>query len=313
MHSEIMQRETTYYGESSCSATLKSGKPCSNRAYYSTDAGELVCGVHRKGRATVELRKRPEAELTAIRADKKQAGDDAIETCRLANVAAGRRGSVALYRMRMMRAVPDLPGYRRVYPNYKHQDRRDGLGCARLSPMSLGPVRHGQPGLPDALNVENFHQGSKLFREEVSENGNPLPRYYNNRRDFYLDPVPHRHKYKGTGSNKNVPLCFIWVAKDGEEHRLSYVESRQFYCNFYERLARQEPDYTRLEQLLARGVNLQLCGYDAHPPGENQSVEEMYLDATKPFGHERVLYAMLTCARGDEESLPWRKHKTFDF
>lgn len=38
--------------------------------------------------------------------------------------------------------------------------------------------------------------------------------------------------------------------RDGQERRLSYVDSRQFYCNFYERLASQKSDFKRLVELM---------------------------------------------------------------
>jgi len=171
---------------------------------------------------------------------------------------------------------------------------------------------HGQPGLPLALNIENFHQGSKCFREEtLPDSDDPSPLYYENRLRFYGDAVPHRHKYKGDGANKNAPLYFVWVDRDGKDHRLTYVESRQFYCTFYERLAGVQQDYAKLRDMIAGGTDVCICGYDAAPLGPGETIADAYLDASKPFGHERVLYAMLTVA--DPELLPWRQHKTFDF
>jgi hypothetical protein len=98
------------------------------------------------------------------------------------------------------------------------------------------------------------------------------------------------------------------VDKDKKEHRLNYIQSRQFYCTFYERLASVEPDFTKLQQLKDTGTNLQIIGYDAHPIVG--IVEDAYLDPSAPFGHELVLYTMLT---EEPANWPWRKHKTFDF
>jgi hypothetical protein len=146
----------------------------------------------------------------------------------------------------------------------------------------------------------------------MNKEGKPGPLYYENRKNFYTDPVPHRHKYIGTDPrNKNIPKFFVWVDRDGKEHHLTYVESRQFYCTFYDRLARVQPAYARLCRMIDRGTNVEICGYDAHPLAKDETIEDAYLDPTKPFGHERVLYAMLVTA--DENELPWRKHKTFDF
>jgi hypothetical protein len=317
---EHQHQEEYFHGEQPCGATYKQGAPCRNHAYFRAETDDdpplLLCGVHAKQAECAALPKRSAADKRRQASERQQTEQADIERARSENVRAGRRGSVTLTRMFRMRAVPALPGRTKVFPNYRHQNRSDGIGCASLSPMSLGPVEHGQPDLPPASCVENFHQGSKCFREEVDRHGAPLELFYENRLRFYEDDVPHRHKYKGMGANKNVPLYFVWVGEDGAEHRLGYVESRQFYCTFYERLARETEDYARLERLLDEGYDLQLCGYDAHDvsvlPGDDPLVaaERAYLDATKPFGHERVLYAMLTCPRGREAELPWRRHVT---
>lgn len=100
--------------------------------------------------------------------------------------------------------------------------------------------------------------------------------------------------------------------KTGQIHYLDYVRSRQFYCNFYERLAKVHPDFLELMKLQNNGVNLQICGYDgfAISSADPVEIERAYLDPSVPFGHERVLYALLHLK---ENEYPWRKYKTFDF
>jgi hypothetical protein len=90
---------------------------------------------------------------------------------------------------------------------------------------------------------------------------------------------------------------------------LSYIQSRQFYCNFYEQLASQQADFRHLKQKLIDGYNLQIVGYDGRSMA-GVTAEQAYLDPSAPFGHELVLYCMLTIENKDD--LPWRKHKTFD-
>jgi hypothetical protein len=82
-----------------------------------------------------------------------------------------RRGDVIVTKLRMMKSPEYNKGFLKVFPNFKHQGRKDGYGCKKLSPMFLGPVQHGQPGLPPSENIENFHQGSKCFEEEIDEVG----------------------------------------------------------------------------------------------------------------------------------------------
>lgn len=56
------------------------------------------------------------------------------------------------------------------------------------------------------------------------------------------------------------------------------------------------------------------CGYDAHeiPEATVDAIEKAYLDPSVPFGHERVLFAMLAL-RDTPEEYPWRKYKTLEF
>jgi len=296
-----------YHGEVDCAK-------CKNRAYWIVADGRCMCGVHSKkeGDARKPLPKRSRAFLVQRRTEILKDHDASVEEVRKRNAASGVRGGVRLFRMRMMKNPPLTDGWMNVFPNYRHQNRKDGYGCMKLSPKSLGPVEHGQPGLPPAVNIENFHQGSKCFAEETDEAGDPSLLYYENRFKFYKDPVPHRHKYIGQSptGNKNIPKYFVWVDREGTSHRLSYVESRQFYSNFYERLASREPDFVRLRSMVDAGTNVCICGYDATPLEEGETIEHAYMDASKPFGHERVLYAMLCFA---PTQWPWRLHKTFDF
>lgn len=299
-----------FYGDRQCSRVKANNVACTNGAYYEQD-GAYLCGVHARKASRKELPKHSAQHKrdAAKAAFAKQMV--AIEEQARQNADRGVRGDLTMCKMRMMRAPEHREGYLSVFPNYKDQNRSDGYGCARLSPKSIGPVHHGQPGLPPSRNLENFHQGSKLFLQEADDAGRPTQTYYENRLAFYNDPEPHRHKFIGTDpQNKNIPICFLWRARDGVEHRLSYVESRQFYCHFYERAAAELPELAKLRELLASGHNLQICGYDARD-GKVEDLDAEYLDPSAPFGHELVLYSMLTI--GDPERYPWRRHKTFEF
>lgn len=187
--------------------------------------GTLLCGVHSRNKSRKELPKFTAAEKEAHTASAWEDELADIEAAAQENRANGRRGEVIVTKLRMMRAPEYHKGYLKVFPNFKHQGRKDGYGCKKLSPMFLGPVNHGQPGLPPALNIENFHQGSKCFEEETDKDGNPSEKYAKNRLEFYKDPVPHRHKYHGKEQNKNIPKYFVWVDKEGEEHHLKYVSA----------------------------------------------------------------------------------------
>ena len=316
---------------------------CDNGAYFVVRSpldgrSAYLCGVHRKKRPledTWALPKRSKTEL-ALRAQATRVAHDATVE-QAAVERKGAAGPISLFRMRMLKSPGLLAGVLNIYPNFKHGGRTDGFGCPSLSPMSLGPVRHGQPDLPPAANIENFHQlAGKCWREECIAAETPLvledypgapvnsssatgprlrpgPLYATNRLAGLLNPTPQRHKYRSSedAKNPNVPVCFVWVDKQRKEHLLTYVHSRQFYCTFYSRLASLQPAFQQLLQWRAEGKALRICGYDGFPIDESrQTFEQAYLDPSVPFGHERVLCCML---RLPEVHWPWLKYKTFDF
>lgn len=144
------------YGSVACRGVYHTtSMPCRNQAYY-VDNGAWFCGVHTKSRVSIP-KMSPRAKTAALDAEM-AVRNRSIQMARDANAAAGRRGQVALYRMGMMRQVRHRDGFLSVFPNNRHGGRRDGLGLAELSPMRLGPVVHGQPGLENARNLENFWQ-----------------------------------------------------------------------------------------------------------------------------------------------------------
>jgi hypothetical protein len=284
------------YGQTKCAAAYGSGVACRNNAYYIDPALGYLCGQHTKSRVKLPaLSARQLASDSELRAAQRQVAIDAA-TCE--NQVARRGGALKLSRLGRA-SIGYTPGYAAVFPNNKHQDRKDGFGCCSLSPMRIGPVAHGQPGVPDALNLENFHQYSKQFEGETDSE------FAAARGAGYQDPVPHRHKVKG-----RKPLHAVWLAPDGARHELGAIEARQLYCNFYERGVRGTADFAALRHMLDMGAcNLELFGYDAVPMP--QGSEHAYLSTEHPFGHERVLFVMLS--EPDESAWPWRKHKTLAF
>jgi hypothetical protein len=57
--------------------------------------------------------------------------------------------------------------------------------------------------------------------------------------------------------------------------------------------------------MLAQGKNLMICGYDAYAVTLPLYVH--YHDTNRPFGHELVLYALLTTPA--DEELPWDRYR----
>lgn len=294
-----------FFGQSTCTGKTKNGRPCENAAYYSvpsplTNSRMIRCGVHSKKGKRKELKKDPNAKRKRENELKEHA--ETVEKKRKTD----ERGEITCVKMRMMKPVPLREGFLLVFPNNRHQNRVDGFGCASLSPMQLGPVKHGQKGLPDALTIENYHQFNKCFPVEVDEKNDPLPVLYEKQKKAYQDPVPHRHKYKREEilkmgcANANTPLFSIHLDQDGKERRYSYVDSRFFYCVWYEKLATQTDDFKRLKEKFDSGYSLCICGYDAYPP--TKDLYDHYCDPSRPFGHELVLYSLLV---GEK---PWRRY-----
>ena len=84
--------------------------------------------------------------------------------------------------------------------------------------------------------------------------------------------------------NRNIPDYFVWIDKQGKEHRLGYIESRQFYCNFYERLVINSPEFLHLKNLVSDGYSLQICGPDAYPMDDSAVTE----NKSRDFGDYKI-------------------------
>ena len=300
----MMSIKRVYFGAIRCPSKYKNGKECRNMAYYLVKNDQTYkCGLHSRKLDRMELPRDPDAEKHKQEAIAKH--DATVDKATRENYERGSKGKVVCSKLKMFKGFEQLEGYLNVYPNNKHQNKSGGFGCASLSPMQLGPVEHGQSGLPIAKNIENFHQGNKCFPSEVDKDGNPLPIFYQTQKTMYEDLVPHRHKTTAVaikGKSKNIPVYSIWVTKDGKEKRCTYIESRQYYCRFYEQLAPQTEDYKKLVVMLKNGTNLNIIGYDGYPV--TKSLQEHYLDPSRPFGHELVLYTLLT---SDPKDYPWYK------
>lgn len=162
-----------------------------------------------------------------------------------------------------MMTKPELIlGYLRVFPNYRHQHRKDGFGCKTLSPKCLGPINHKQPGLPICQNLENFHQFNKVYPSELNDDA-IKNHFYMRQRIAYNDFIPHRHKQVSTvNSQKELPVFSLFYSEEGKEFRYTYIQSRYLYCHYYEKLATKQKDFAKLQEMIASGNNIHIIGYD---------------------------------------------------
>ena len=316
-----------YYGEASCCARKKKdAKPCENNAYYwvrnsMTKKLEWFCGVHSSVSNRGKLEPNPDAEKNL--ADMLAARELKAEEEAAKNRSEKKEGHVIVTKIVGMMSKPThTDGYRSVFPNYKQQNTRYGFGCARLSPKSLGPVEHGMPAqiLPAARSIENYHQFAKHWPFELDDHGKIKEEYMEKRREAYRSEVPERHKYKreflkaqaqSADGNANVPAFSAFYHREtGEERRYNYIECRYFYCHWYERLADKEQDMKTLRQWIKDGYNLNIQGYDGFALEDEKyagmTLYDHYLDGSKPFGHELVLYSMLVVK--EPEDYPWNRY-----
>lgn len=312
-----------YYGSCKCDAMVKSTNEfCQNNAYYSANgsAGSVLyrCGVHCKSSALGNVKELPkDPHIKATKSAQLVAHAKSIISATDANMQASKQGKIICQKMGMMKAVELKNGYLNVFPNNKHQNRTDGFGCASLSPMQLGPVKHRQPGLPDALNIENYHQFNKVFHGEFTVDKTMKKTFtkdfYTTRRNGYLDPVPHRHKPRTDRpdlGHTDIPVCSVHKTLLGFNRQFTYLESRFFYCMAYESLAKQTADFKEVMEKHKNGVNLCICGYDAYPlltknyDEMTQKLYDNYLNLDRPFGHELVLVCLLALYKDD---YPWRR------
>lgn len=284
--------EEIYYAEQICSAIKKDGERCKNKAYYQPS----LCGVHcRTDR--VELPKNPKAKEN--KEEELRNHEETVKETMKENKKNKKSGKIIMTKLYMRQELPLKTGFLNIFPNYRHGNRKDGIGMPTLSPFNLGPVDHGEPNFPSAKCIENYYQFSKVFPEEL-EGDKVKSEFYKLRRRMFLSQEGQRHKIKGV-----KPAFSIYFDKDGKEHRYDYIGSRQFYVRQYVKLASLEDEFKQLEKLVKDGYNINIVGYDAHgdisSDDENlaSKLKDKYKDPSRPFGHEIVLFTMLTLAKED--------------
>lgn len=307
-----LKRKIPFFGETNCEAKTKKGKKCVKNAYYQQNS-KFYCGQHSKKGKRKELKKDPDEK------EKKekmlQDHQQYLEIMAKENYSKNAKGSIIGHKMKMMKSVPLKPGFLNVFPNRKHENRKDGFGCSNLSPMMLGPVNHNEPGVPVALNIENFHQFSKVFKCELADDGSILQTFFEYRDKAYKDKIAHRHKFsrallKTMNSNVNIPEYSVHVKSDKKLQKISYLESRWFYCVWYEHLAKKTEQFKKLLNIYENGTNLCVCGYDSYDPEglDSDSLYQHYLDTSRPFGHELVLISLLVL-NDRVDQYPWKRYE----
>ncbi len=181
--------------------------------------------------------------------------------------------------------------------------------------------------LEEIATIESAHQQAKVFSLEydLEKEGKQIDSTTPKQRwpkaeAFWANYItkgtslkPDRHKYPPkilaqyasaeakSLKNKNIPDYSCRTDRYGIWHQFSYIESRLFYCRAYAKEAVLTATFLDLQRKLQTGTNLAICGFDAWPV--RMSLFDHYCDPKKPFGHEAVLYCLLTISKPTE--YPW--------
>lgn len=328
-----------YHGESTCTSKKASGTRCEKKAYYVSPSNKAVCGWHREG-SKKQLPKDPNAKKKA--AEKYKEHLKTVDAAQKANFEAKRPGTITIHKLRMRATLDQIPGVENIRPNHYEAGATDALGLSELSPMSMGPLsdtimsvenRHQsckvfpqlcrdggdetiasqivdlEKSLPDLSDdVDQVMEAFQQIDELLENQHEPLPVFYDVRRSMQADKTPYRHQAKFIAGHQHEFKCEIPTRENAplysecEGKRYSYIQSRQLYCNEYETFALKSKQFKKLKSNIAAGRNIRICGYDGYTP--TQSLAWHYLDRSKPFGHELVLYSLLTI--NDASQYPWR-------
>jgi hypothetical protein len=207
-----------------------------------------------------------------------------VEEARQRNALYDQAGSVrlqTLYHYRDQSAPSkrwrELPGFRNV------SVCQGAKKWKALAPRFLGPLVFD--GVP-AVNLANVWTYSQVTAQDL-RNGAIKPEWFEHRRWGFGQPDKKR-------SAQQTPLFWLW--EGGAQ--LDLVQARKAYCALYARLVQAKDEYRELHLLVQQGYNLQLFGYDAWDFTEQgKTLLQAIEDPTARFGHELVLYGLLTGQR----------------
>ena len=318
-----MMRKHWYKGTLTC----QRGCPKSRTAYYLYTGGKSItsetlfmdefiptCGVCAKKYERIGLPEDPDADARAAEALKKQG--KVITAAAKTNQVMNRSGQLIFGVQRMMKRVDPKPGFRALFPNHKAGSERchAKYNITEFSPKTVGPVQPTSMKPYYATNVENFYQGSKWYvwqcYEEFRESQHAL---FNDPKPFRHHPARKTEKECGLSMQQQMvgwvytPVLPATDTVPQTVRLMGYLESRRFYCYALERVLRASPIMKSLQQDYKNGVNMQLWGYDS-PAGALESQEptladflRAYVDASRPFGHEWVVAALVM----DIPLCPW--------
>ena len=299
-----MSRKATFRAPDEAPTSGVQKCACGKTAYYWTN--EPVCGRCRGADTEfANLRKVP--KTAAAKAAEWAARQDSLRLHTRALTPHRGNGSLMFTRINkglmQLWNPPFVEGFWRVYPNHR-AEAAPGEHFPQLSPKVMGPVRDART---TGLWLENAHQGSKMFAGEVDPiTHEPKEDALEFRKHFWELKHPRRHKYPADilakeaakMPGRNVNNCMVYsffYGFNGKNLKLSYLEARMFYAQWYVYFARQSQFFRWMREQLEKGYDVEICGYDVPFEGrvDGNAMERQYFDESTPYGHECVLAAML--------------------
>lgn len=215
-----------------------------------------------------------------------------IEEARQRNALYSQPGTVRLQRQFHFRDKSVENKRWRALPGFRNISVSSGAKKWKvLSPLYLGPVEHEEMdgegnALPPALSLEQLWRSCAVHKEDIGQDGKPNAQWHERRRDAFTQPLKSGKRRSG-----EAPIYWFWRGQ-----QLGLIEARkEIYCHLYAALVVETELYRELNLLVQQGFNLQLFGYEAYDFIEQgKSLLEAIEDREASFGHEFVLYGLLT-------------------
>lgn len=164
---------------------------------------------------------------------------------------------------------------------------RSGTWSRGLSPFFLGPIPLYEGAvLPQATNLENAWQFSKVYAEDLSPSGDPAPSYFNWAKNGWSDPRAHRYP-KGKGARPE----YTWWAGQ----KLDYIAARKkVYIPLYARAVVKTDAFVRLKTLYRIEGRLTLWDFDGYDHTSlGMTLKDAVNDPKRKLGHAFVLAYLL--------------------
>ena len=153
-----------------------------------------------------------------------------------------------------------------------------------LSPFFLGPCRLYNDLI--SQNMENAWQYSKVYLDQVDQEGNPTKNYFNWAKTGWNKSRADRYP-RGKGAK---PLYSYW---NGE--KLDYIEARKkIYIPLYANAVQKTDSFQRLVEIYQKNKSITLFDFDGYDYlSLKMTLQQVIEDPTRKMGHGFVLAMLL--------------------